>query len=357
MRTRTTRVVAIFAALALALTGCSRLSSHQGGGAQHPVIGFTVYNMTSYITLGKAGVDREASALGAEVLWRTANNDVNNQVSQLQSFINQGVDAIVIAPVNAATLKPQIEQAKAKGIPVFVTNLTLDKPMSDMTESYVGADDVAAGAQAMQVIADSLHGNGNIVLLQGPLGGSGEIDRTKGVLQTLAKYPGIHLLAKQTADWDRNEAYNLMNNWLSAFGTKIDAVVSENDDMAIGSLRSLATRGLVGKMPVVGVDGLQDALDRVRSGEMVATNLQNAPLQLGMAVAVAVKKIRGQAYPRQALMTMPLVTKANVDQVYDRLYTHRDAYFQTLPELIESNLSSGDYGRQSLSDPLQVARS
>ncbi|HET6499380.1 MAG TPA: substrate-binding domain-containing protein [Amycolatopsis sp.] len=350
-RRTTSRLVAVLAALALTLTGCSRLSSHQGGGAAHPVIGFTVYNMTSYITLGKAGVDREAQALGAQVLWRTANNDVNNQVSQLQSFINQGVDAIVIAPVNAATLKPEIEQARAKGIPVFITNLTLDQPMSGMTQSYVGADDVAAGEQEMRAMAQSLGGKGNIVLLQGPLGGSGEIDRTKGVLQELAKYPGIHLLAQQTADWDRNEAYNVMNNWLSAFGTKIDAVVSENDDMAIGSLRSLATRGLVGKTKVVGIDGLQDALDRVRSGEMIATNLQNAPLQLGMAVAVAVRGVRGQAYPKEALMTMPLVTKSNVDVIYDRLYTHRDAYFQTLPQLIESNLSSGDYGRQSLTDP------
>jgi ribose transport system substrate-binding protein len=350
-RRTSSRLVAVLAALALTLTGCSRLSSHQGGGAAHPVIGFTVYNMTSYITLGKAGVDREAQALGAQVLWRTANNDVNNQVSQLQSFINQGVDAIVIAPVNAATLKPEIEQARAKGIPVFITNLTLDKPMSEETQSYVGADDVAAGEQEMRAMAQSLGGKGNIVLLQGPLGGSGEIDRTKGVMQELAKHPGIHLLAQQTADWDRNEAYNVMNNWLSAFGTRIDAVVSENDDMAIGSLRSLATRGLVGKTKVVGIDGLQDALDRVRSGEMIATNLQNAPLQLGMAVAVAVKGVRGQAYPKEALMTMPLVTKSNVDVIYDRLYTHRDAYFQTLPQLIESNLSSGDYGRQSLTDP------
>lgn len=347
------KLVVLLSVLVLALGGCARVSGDQGGGPARPTIGFTVYNMTSYITLGREGVRAEAAALGANVLWRSANGDVSTQVAHMQSFINQGVDAIIVAPVNASTLRPQIEAAKAAGIPVFATNLTFNKPMSEMTEAYVGADDVAAGKQAMRVIAEALGGHGNIVLLQGPLGSSGEIDRTKGVLKVLAKYPGINLLAKQSANWARNEAYNLMNNWLSAFGGRIDAVVSENDDMAIGALRALASRGLAGELPVVGVDGIQDGLERVMSGKMIATNLQNAPLQLGMALAVAIKHIRGEPYPEEALMDMPLVTKQNVRKVYDRLYTNRGAYLDTLPKLIETNLASGDYGRQSLSEPIE----
>jgi ribose transport system substrate-binding protein len=352
------RLLATAFALLLLTTGCSRLGGGtSGGGAAHPVIGVSVYNMTSFITLGKEGAQREAGALGATMLWRTANNDVNTQVSQIQSFINERVDAIVVAPVQASTLRPQIEQAKSAGIPVFITNLTLDQPARGLTKSYVGPDDVAAGAQAAQSIVDKLHGKGRIVLLQGPLGGSGEIDRTTGVEQVIKRYPGIKLLAKQTADWDRNEAYNVMNNWLSAYGNHgIDAIVSENDDMAIGAIRSLAARGLVGKIPVVGVDGIQDGLEMVREGKIYASNLQNAPLELGMAMSVAVRYVRHQPYPKEVLMTMPVIDKSDVDQIYDRLYTHSDQYLADLPELIKSNLDSGDYGRQSVDDPIRKDR-
>lgn len=349
---RARTLIAGILALILLASGCGRFTTDAAGSdPKNPTIGVSVYNMTSFITLGREGAQREADALGAEMLWRSANNDVNNQVAQLQTFINQRVDAIVIAPVNSSTLAPQIEAAEEAGIPVFVTNLTVDRPQADLTKAYIGPDDVAAGAQAFRSAAERIEGKGNVVLLQGPLGQSGEIDRTTGVERALRKYPDITLLAKQTANWDRNEAYNVMNNWLSAHGGKIDAVVAENDDMAIGAIRSLATRDLVGKVPVTGVDGIEDGLDLIQKGQISATNLQNAPLELGLAIAVAVRQIRGEPYPKKALIDMPVVDSRNVDEIMRMLFTERERYLRELPKLIEENLETGDYGRLSLDTP------
>ena len=89
------------------------------------------------------------------------------------------------------------------------------------------------------MMADHLGGKGNIVVLQGPLGQSGEIDRTKGIEQVLAKYPDIKVLAKDTANWKRDEAVNKMKNWISGFGPQINGVVAENDDMGLGALQAL----------------------------------------------------------------------------------------------------------------------
>lgn len=343
--------------LSLVVSGCGRFTTEPAGSdPEHPRIGVSAYNMTSFITLGQEGMEREAEALGAELLWRSANNDVNNQVAQLQTFINQRVDAIIVAAVNSSTLLPQIEAARDAGIPVFITNLTVDPPAAKLTKAYVGPDDVAAGAQAMRSAAERIKGRGNVVLLQGPLGQSGEIDRTTGVERELKKYPGIKLLSKQTANWDRNEAYNVMNNWLSAYGGKIDAVVSENDDMAIGAIRSLATRDLNGKIPVTGVDGIQDGLEMIQKREISATNLQNAPLELGLALAVAVKHVRDEPYPKKVLLDMPVIDSRNVDEIHRMLFTEREKYLQDLPKLIEENLASGDYGRLSLETPVKADR-
>ena len=148
-----------------------------------------------------------------ELLWNSANHDVSTQANQVDQLINQGVDAIIIVPVQADSLGPQVASAKAKGIPVIAVNTALQQRRG--TCRSVLPDDVAAGEQEMQMMADKLGGKGNIVVLQGPLGQSPELDRTKGIKNVLAKYPDIKVLAMDTANWKRDEAVNKMKNWLS----------------------------------------------------------------------------------------------------------------------------------------------
>ena len=103
---------------------------------------------------------------------------------------------------------------------------------------------------------------GAIVVLQGPLGQSGEIDRTKGIQNVLARNPDVKLLAMQPGDWARNKAYSIMQDWLSRYGNQITGVIGENDDMAIGAIQAMREKGLQGKIPITSIDGIKDGTSR-----------------------------------------------------------------------------------------------
>ncbi len=311
-----------------------------------PVIGFTAYDMTSFIAWGKQGAEAITKANNGTLLWQSAHGDVNTQISQIQQFINQKVDVIIIAAVNSSTLGPQIEQATKAGIPVLATNLSISGAEAEKLISYVGPNDVGAGEQEAQAVIDVLKGKGNVVVMQGPVGQSGAIDRTKGIQNILAKNPDVKLLAMQPANWERTQAYKLMQDWLSRYGTQINGLIAENDDMAIGAIQALKEKGLNGKIPVSGVDAIKDGLRAIRSGDMIQTNLQNGALELGMAVQVAVDYLNGKTIPKEAMLQMPGITKANVDKFYDQLFDHADQFVAGLPGLIKQNIASGKYAEQ-----------
>ena len=180
-----TKIAAVASVGVLSLTGCGAGDTEANKDTTR--IGVSVYDMSSFITAGKEGMEAYAKANNIELVWNSANLDVSTQANQVDSMVNQGVDAIIVVPIQADSLGPQVTTAKSKGIPLVAVNAALNNP--DVAAS-VQPDDVAAGAQEMQMMADHLGGKGNIVVLQGPLGQSGEIDRTKGIKQVLAKYPG-----------------------------------------------------------------------------------------------------------------------------------------------------------------------
>ena len=332
--------------LTLATSIIAGLASPALADKAHPVIGYTVYDMSSFISAGKGGAESVAKANGATVLWNSAHMDVNSQISQIQQFINQHVWAIIIAAVNSSTLGPQVAAAKAAGIPVITVNLTVSDATQKDAVSYVGPDDVKAGEQEAQALVDAIHGKGGIVVLQGPLGQSGEIDRTKGIKNVLAKNPDVKLLAIQPGNWTRNQAYSIMQDWLSRYGSQIAGVIGENDDMAIGAIQAMREKNLAGKIPVTGVDGIKDGMRAVRDGNETETNLQDGLLELGMAVQVAVDHIQGKPVPAVAMFVMPQITKQNVTHYYDQLFVHPQQFLDGLTDMVRKNLADGHYAEQ-----------
>lgn len=314
--------------------------------ASHPVIGFCAYDMTSFIALGKHGAEAVAAADGAKLLWVSAKLDVNTQVSQIEQFINQKVDAIVVTAVNSATLAPQFADAQKAGIPVIVTNLAASPAAMKIAVSYVGPDDVKAGEQEARHLMDTIGHKGNIVVIRGVLGQSGDIDRFKGINNVLAENPNVHMLAAQPADWARNKAYSVMQDWLSRYGTKIDGIISENDDQAIGAIQALKEKGLAGKIPITGVDGIKDGMRAVRDSTLRETNLQDGMLELGEAVQIAIDHVKGKQVPKLATMIMPEVTKDNVEHYYGQMFSEQDKFLQDLPSLIQKDIASGNYAFQ-----------
>lgn len=305
-------------------------------------IGVTVYDMSSFITQGKEGMVAFAKANNIQLLWNSAGGDVATQASQVEQLINQKVQGIIIVPVQADSLSPQVKAAKAAKIPVFAVNTTL-KDSSGLTSSVL-PDDVAAGAQEMQQMATKLNGKGNIVILQGPLGSSPELDRTKGIMQVLAKYPNIKVLAKDTANWKRDEAVNKVKNWLSSFGGTLNGIVAENDDMGLGAVQ--ATKEANKKLPIVGIDGIQDGLAAVSSGEFIGSSLQHGRVELAAGLAVALMVAQGQKVKKTYTYIMPPITPANVAQYTANVVTAKNAFLKRLPAVIAKNLKTGNIANE-----------
>ena len=305
-------------------------------------IGVTVYDMSSFITQGKEGMVAFASKNNIQLLWNSAGGDVSTQASQMEQMIRAKVKAIIIVPVQADSLEPQLKAAKAAKIPVIAVNTTLKS--SKLLTSAVLPSDVAAGAQEMTQMATHLGGKGNIVILQGPLGSSPELDRTKGIESVLAKNPGIKVLAKDTANWGRAEAANKVANWLTSFKGQIDGIVAENDDMGLGAVQALKEAKL--KIPVVGIDGIQDGLAAVKSGDFIGSSLQHGRVELAAGLAVALKVAKGEKVKTNYVYTMPAITPANVSSFEANVVTNTAAFLKRLPALIAKNLKSGDIANE-----------
>jgi ribose transport system substrate-binding protein len=346
----TTKIAAVASAAALGfgMTACGAGDTEANKGTTR--IGVTVYDMSSFITAGKEGMDTYAKANNIELVWNSANNDVSTQANQVDSLINQGVAAIIVVPVQADSLAPQIASAKSKGIPLLAVNAALDSP--DLAGN-VQPDDVAAGAQEMQMMADKLGGKGNVVILQGPLGGSGEINRGKGIDQVLAKYPDIKVLAKDTANWKRDEAVNKMKNWISSFGPQINGVVSQNDDMGLGALQALKEANRT-DVPIVGIDGIEDGLNAVKSGEFIGTSLQNGTVELSAGLAVANALVKKEDVKKDPVYVMPAITKDNVDVAIQHVVTERQKFLDGLGDLTAQNLKTGDIAYEGIPGQKQV---
>ena len=327
------------------IAGASAQTTPDGEECTPYTVGVTVYNMSSFITLGKMGIDAYAAANCIDIEWNSANDDVNTQISQMQQLIGKQVDAIIIVPVDASTLGPQVQQATDAGIPVIAVNTGLIGEAAELLESSVLPDDVLAGEAVMQQMADALGGEGKIVVLQGPLGSSPEINRTQGINNVLANYPGIEVLAMDTANWARDQAYNKMKSWISAFGSEIDGFVSENDDMAIGGRQALAEAGI--DIPITGIDGIQDGLQGALDGWLTATNLQNGILELAEGLAVTKLILDGEPYEKEYWYIMPPVTDMETAQkYYDQIFGNNEEFLAGLPELVDANVASGDLSNQ-----------
>lgn len=274
-------------------------------------IGVTVYYMSEFITLAVEGIKKEVADQGAELVLLDASNDVSKQISQVENLISQNVDAIVIAAVDSDSLNGSVAQAKEKGIPVIALNMLINSP--DIT-AYAGPNDVQAGELETQYVMDKIGGKGNVLILEGPIGVSAQQQRKEGIHNVLAQNPDVNVLAEKTANWSREEALKLTENWLQAFSGKIDAIIAHNDEMALGAIEALEAKGLKSSIPVVGIDAIKDACLSIEKGLLDATVFQDADKEARLAIKLAVQAARGEAVEKTNMIEMELVTKDNVNK-------------------------------------------
>jgi inositol transport system substrate-binding protein len=274
-------------------------------------IGVSLMNLSSeFIVMINAAIEKRAKELGVSLLINDAQRSPERQVQQVESFIAQKVDAIILNPCEVDASSPAVTKALAAGIPIINVN----SETKVTPTAFIGSRDEESARIAMQYIAGRLNGQGNLVMMHGFLGQAAQIKREAGAKEVLAKYPELRMLADQTADWDRAKALNLMENWIQSLGPKINAVFAQNDEMGLGAVLALENARMKGKVIVVSVDGIADALQAVKKGRLDATVFQDAAGQGGTAVETAVKIVRKQTFDRETFIPFQLVTEDNVNQ-------------------------------------------
>ena len=272
----------------LALTACS--TSQKSDKVK---IGVTLMDFSTEFGIGlKDYMTAKADAMGdVELTVVDAGGDAAKQLQQVETFISQKVDAIIMQPQEQEACSPAIDKAKAAGIPIINCNsLTITEP-----DAYVGSNDSESAEIAMTYIAEQLGGKGNVLMMHGHPGQTAEVKRTEGAMDILAQNPDMTLLDEQTADWDRAEAMTLMENWIQAYGDQINAVFCQNDEMALGALNALVQAGKKDNVLVVGVDAIDDALQSVKDGKMDATVYQDCKGQAEGAIEAAYKLAKGES--------------------------------------------------------------
>ncbi|HTV43517.1 MAG TPA: sugar ABC transporter substrate-binding protein [Candidatus Sulfotelmatobacter sp.] len=310
----------VAAAVAVTICGCGQKAETPSTAPATPTapapkqitIGISYQNLQNEFIINiQDAVRAEAKKLNVNLIESDGQGNAENQISQVQDFLAQNVDAIILNPYDREGSAPAVNLAVKAHKPIVVVNAIVSN--LDKANAYVGSEDAEAGRIEAQRIADVLNGKGNVVIIHGPNGHSAEVQRSEGIRDVLAKYPNIKVIAEQTANWDRTQALNLMQNWLAS-GQKIDAVIAQNDEMALGALKAIEETGKQGQIAVIGIDAIPDALKAVSEGKMVGTVFQDAKGQGSLAVELAVDLAQGKSVKHDNYIPFQLVTTTNVSQ-------------------------------------------
>lgn len=207
------------------------------------------------------------------------------QQDQFKTMITQKYNAIIFAPIDVDAGASAVQSAVDAGIPVIGSNTRVN---SDQLTSYVGSDDTVSGYLEAKSVLDKIGCKGNVVIIEGPVGQSAQIQRLQGNKKALAECPDVKVLEDQTANWSRAEAQTLMENWLTAHPNQINGIIGQNDEMALGAIEAIKAAGLdVKSFAIAGIDGVTDALRAAKAGEMTSI-LQDARAQAQGALDLAI---------------------------------------------------------------------
>lgn len=257
---------------------------------------------------------------GVEVQIEDAQNDVAKQLDQINNFIASGVDAIIVNPVDTSATQALSAAAQSAGVPlVYVNRQPINLGSLPDNQAFVGSNEIESGTlQAFEVCkqlrAAGKSNGARAYLFIGELQNQSAIQRTKDVHDILATdmCNFITLIDEQTANYQRDEAQDLMTNWLSA-GEPFDAIFANNDEMAIGAIQAMKASGIdMADVVVGGIDATQDALTAMQAGDLDVTVFQNAAGQGSGALEAALALARGDDVESTVYIPFELVTAANI---------------------------------------------
>ncbi len=255
------------------------------------------------------GAQAAADAAGVKLVVVDAQDDPGKQASAIEDLIQSKVSALLINPTDADAIVPSIEAANEAGIPVF----TVDRSAAGgEVVSHIASDNVAGGRMAAEFLCNALGGEGKVVELEGIPGTSAARDRGKGFNEYMSENcPGIEIVARQTANFNRAEGLTVFENILQA-QPEIDGVFAHNDEMILGAIQAAQAAGRADEIIFVGFDAIDDAVQAVKEGTLAATIAQQ-PAEMGrLGVETAVKYLKGEEVPEFIPVPLQLVTAETV---------------------------------------------
>jgi ribose transport system substrate-binding protein len=262
----------------------------------------------------KAQRDLAARGVSVEILWKgpLREDDREQQVQVVESFASQGIDGIVLAPLDEKALVRPVEEAKRLGVPTVIVDSAL---ASDQIVSFVATDNTKGGEMAADELGRLLGGKGRVLLLRYQEGSASTTAREEGFLSRLkAGWPGLELVvADQYAGPTVDTAKRASENLLNRHGRDLQGIFVVNETSTGGMLLALQDAGLAGKVKLVGFDGTPTLVAAMRAGQLDAFALQNPFRMAGLGVETMVDHLLGRPVPKRIDTGVLVVTPANLD--------------------------------------------
>ena len=242
-----------------------------------------------------------------ELLFASAKDNDKLQTEQIEKFIQRGVDLLIISPNQVHSITPVIDKAYDKGIPVILFDRKTD---SQKYTAFIGADNVKVGKTIGEFIAKTLHGEGKVIEIKGLDNSSPAIDRHKGFVQALSKYPDIQLKRTLSGEWTKESGYKSIKSAI-ADAKDCNIIWGQNDRMAEGAQRAMAEAG-IRNVQYVGTDALPSkggGIEAVHNGKLLASYIY--PTRGDMVMQLAMRILKKQPFHRDNYLKGALVTKDN----------------------------------------------
>lgn len=296
--------------------------SESGGKADRATIVLLMLGMESpYCPPYVSNFTEIVSNAGMNFFMFNGEFDAQLQAQQMDDAIAMQPELIVVFAADSQGIAPSVKKAYDAGIPVFMCNNPPVKESEQYTVAYAGPNNYLEGQVAGEMIYEVLGGEGDIVMIEGLAGQDAQINRAQGMLDKLDEMNAdINLLARQTADWRKDLAVQVMQDFVTRYGDEIDLVYGQDDTLAIGAAIALEEAGMGGKIPIIGIGGSKEGLKAIDEGLVFGTVLQSPIDETDLVANMAVEMVKQGFGPEDKwdpywnFMETPPVTQENVEE-------------------------------------------
>ncbi len=311
-------ILILLGILSITFISCQRGGDQTGsGGAPRIALVMKTANNPFFIEMQK-GAEDAAKKLGVNLVVQAAERevDVEKQMQIVENLIQTKVAALCVTPSGSREIVPAIDKANRAGIPVLVIDTRVDaKALSESKgkiATFIGSDNYEGGKLAGEFIAKQLNGKGKVAVLEGIPGHETGDSRLRGFRDAIKSTPGIEVVASQTANWERDQGFNVFQNILQSH-PDVQAVFACSDLMALGAVEAIAAAKKTGQIIVVGFDASAEAREAIGRATMDATVAQSPATMGAQAIENAYRLIKGEQIKDEIVVPIKLITKENAD--------------------------------------------